>query len=234
MAQPFTSTYTRQQREACVSAYIDRGIRPMARIPAMAKAGELFHLGEPVPAFTVRYETMRNWIKKQQKERAKRTQSQLVTMPSDDANEQIRRRLLWVVDTELVRIEEQAKKAAIDPEHLRQIVRCAREIKALGGPSSKPVAPGRYENGQRAGGETEGGLAHSVLAAARRAPEQRANGSEAATEQERSAIQQATTEKARVSGSETASSANESGEHSGPGSRGSEPHRPRSPLLRGA
>lgn len=172
MSTAFQSKFSDNQRAAVVSAYIDRGVRPMSAIPRMAAAGELTLHGVSVPPFDVGYGTARGWIKTEERRRSARVQ-----VAPEDQLEALRNQLLSVARLGVEDIERKQKKGQTDWELIRQVARAMREIKAIPGKDQpRGIKPGGHDpnTGTTNGGRTEGGLAGAVLAAARTTPRQEA------------------------------------------------------------
>lgn len=168
MPAAFESVYTQAQRDALAHAYEDRKVRPAKRVCAMAAAGELELDGRQLDPFDANEDSVRHYARLLRKGRAGMLSSRLGDAPHRDAVETLRRRLVNAADEMLTREERKAPDART-PERLRQIVRLVREVAALPGPTDpRPPAPGAKRDGQRVGGETQGGLAGQLLADHRR------------------------------------------------------------------
>lgn len=175
MGGAFPRKYTDEQRDAIAHAWAHLNIRPAERIARLAAAGELTNAGELVPAFHVPAQTVRDIGARYLRRRAGLERSKLAELEPRDAVERLRRRLVSVAEHELDSIERaQARKAPIAPERVRGMVRVVRELAALPGLETPPLAPAP-EKGKH---DTRGGLAGAILRAARAsgAPE-RVNGS---------------------------------------------------------
>lgn len=163
----FTSQYTPEQREAFISAALDRNM-PGKRVSELAAAGELTTPdGTKLDPFSVPANTVASAKRNAKKRRMGKSVSQLAQAEPRDAIEALRRRLINVADAELKHLERQ-KIGSRDPERLRQIGRCVREFGAIPGPKeARKPAPGTKRNGEREQGDTKGGLAGDLLKAHR-------------------------------------------------------------------
>jgi hypothetical protein len=163
----FDRKYSREVEDAVRRAWCDRGIRPARRIAELATAGEL----EPdLPAEPITVEMVYTWKSAELKARAGKVETVLGKMPPRDAIETLRLRLLNAADA-MMRQQEKRKVESRDPERLRQIARLVREAAAIPGPTEpRPSKPGQRDpqTGEHNGSRTEGGLAASILASARR------------------------------------------------------------------
>lgn len=163
----FQQKWTTEQKDACVSAYIDRGVRPMQRVAELARTGRLtVASGEFLEPFPIPHGTVQSLIRDERKRRAGRTRRALATAPPRDAIEDLRRRLVAAADALLEHEEKkiQRKPETVNPERLRQITRCVREAQALPGPNDEPKPkPGQKVDGVRLNGQTRSGLAHDIL-----------------------------------------------------------------------
>jgi hypothetical protein len=172
MTHTFERTYSDDEMEAALTAYLDRGIRPQRRVIEMAAAGQLLTKdGRKVRPFTLNAHTFRDYLQRERRRRTGRLPGHALDNP-DDVLEGLRRRMVGLAHAEVAYVEGQ-KKGKRDPEHMRQIVRLMRELAALPRPGEgRGRAPGQRENGEKQSGETTGGLAGSLLAAHRRTPAQ--------------------------------------------------------------
>lgn len=169
----FERVYTDEQKEAAVSAYLDRGIRPQRRIVELAAEGRLIYRSMAVEPFKLNLHTLRDMLVHERRRRAGLVRGEAARMTHDDAVEALRTRLVNVADSTLT-VEEKRDPAKRDPERIRQIVRVVREIAALPGKGEgRTTAPGHRHNGVKQGGATEGGIGGHLIAAMRRstAPE---------------------------------------------------------------
>lgn len=170
MPEPFSRTYTDQQRDALAEAFEDRRIRPASRVVELAEAGELV---EGLAAFTVHggAGTVRDLAHKLRERRAAEHSSELAKQPPRDAIEVLRRRLVTVCEQEINALEK-TTRGERDPERIRQLARAIREAAAIPGPTDPtPPRPGhgaKDPQGRRGEGATRGGLAGGVLAQAHR------------------------------------------------------------------
>lgn len=167
----FAVKYTNEQREALGAAYEDLGIRPAARVVAMAKAGRLTCDGKTLEPFDAHEDTVRDLARKLRQRRAGTVKSKLEQEGPRDSVEQIRVRMLRIIDAELT-IEERRKRGTRDLERIRGLVRAARELAAMPAPNEpRPVKPGdkHPEDNKRHDGATRGGLGASILRAATKA-----------------------------------------------------------------
>ena len=65
----FNERYSDEERDALASAFTDRGIRPAARVVALANAGELEHNGERLPPFETNQSTVRSLARQRTRQR---------------------------------------------------------------------------------------------------------------------------------------------------------------------
>jgi hypothetical protein len=170
MTHTFERRYSDDELEAAITAYLDRGIKPMRVVVDMAAAGQLSTKdGRKVRPFQMSLHTLRDYVQRERRRRTGRINGHALDNP-DDVLEGLRRRMVGLAHAEVAYVEGQ-KKGKRDPEHMRQIVRLMRELAALPKPGEgRGRAPGQKENGQKQSGETTGGLAGSLLAAHRRTP----------------------------------------------------------------
>lgn len=173
----FTPIYSDDQRDAILQAGVAEGLRPIRVICERAAAGTLLLKGEPVPAFNVPESTVAGIVRTATRKREGKAPSKLAELPTGDAIESLRRRLVNAADAQLAATEKAisrskgAKATAAQCEELRQIARAVREIAAIPGPKGEPATarppgatiPGETKND---GGPTRGGLAGSILKAA--------------------------------------------------------------------
>lgn len=166
----FERIYSDLQRDAVTSAYLDRGIRPQRRIAELAKHGELVHDGQRLEPFDLNVYTLRDMLVKERKRRAGRVRGEAAKLSHEDAIDALRVRLINVADTTLA-IEERRAAAQRDPERLRQIARCVREVAALPRKGeNRSIAPGQTHDREQTEGATRGGIGGQLLAAARSQP----------------------------------------------------------------
>jgi hypothetical protein len=172
MTHTFERRYSDDELEAAITAYLDRGIKPMRVVVDMAAAGQLSTKdGRKVRPFQMSLHTLRDYVQRERRRRTGRINGHALDNP-DDVLEGLRRRMVGLAHAEVAYVEGQ-KKGKRDPEHMRQIVRLMRELAALPRPGEgRGRAPGQRENGEKQSGETTGGLAGSLLAAHRRTPAQ--------------------------------------------------------------
>lgn len=138
---PWDRKYSDDQREAVVSAYLDRQIRPASRVCELAAAGELTLRGNRLDAFTIGVNMVRDYARHHRRRRQGKVQSQLADVPHRDAIEAMRRRLVNLVDAELEQLEarEKRKPGTVQPDQIRQISRALLELARLPGPTEKRV-----------------------------------------------------------------------------------------------
>lgn len=165
--------WSREQKDAITSAYLDRGIRPRRRILELAREGSLTTSeGAELDPFDMPDGTAAAEIRDERKRRAGRVRRDIATKPPRDAIEQLRQRLVSASDLMLDAFERSAKSKpeGVDPERLRQIARAVREVAALPGPNDpRPTAPGSKQGGTVNGAKTTKGadtLAGRILAEA--------------------------------------------------------------------
>ena len=164
------SRYTQWQREAIAAAYT-LTTATAGRVAELAAAGELEHpsggrLGPfQIPEASVRSIARRARVREAQAEAL----AELWTLPPRDAVERLRCRLVDSINRELTRVViEQEAGRPLDFRAFSGIARALRELAWLPGPTEpQPRRPGSKLNGVREGGETRGGLAGKILAAAR-------------------------------------------------------------------
>jgi hypothetical protein len=167
MSGAFVRKYTDDQREAMISARLDRGMT-FRRVVEVARAGELTAPdGTRLEPFDPPISTIASLARDAKKRRMGKQVSQVAQLPARDAIEALRRRLVNAADAML---EHELKRPLEkrDPERLRQIGRCVREFAAI--PAQKdptPTAPGSKQGGERNGGATQGGIGGSIIAAHR-------------------------------------------------------------------
>lgn len=159
----FVEKYTAEQREAMAAAYVDRKIRPARAVVQLAAEGKLTLHGEPLEPFETNENAVRDFARKLRKKRAGEVVSDLATKPPRDAIEALRRRLVNVADAMLRDVELQ-KPGEVEPERLRQIMRCVLEASKLPGPTDPRPAQGqaRDADGKR-GPQTTGGVGGALL-----------------------------------------------------------------------
>jgi hypothetical protein len=163
----FAEKYAHEQREAVGFARVERNLKACEVVELAAKGALTFN-GRPVEPFEIGENYVRSIGSRYKARRAGRITSDLAKVPPRDAIEALRVRLVSVADQELTALE-RSKVGERDMERHRQITRCVREAAALPGPKDpRPAAPGANTHGQenRVGGDTAGGLAGSILAAA--------------------------------------------------------------------
>lgn len=166
--------YSDTQRRAVEYAYLDKAIRPATEIARLAKRGELVFEGRKVPAFEIPYGTVLDIGKAEEKRRTGRAHSQLVNQPHPTAVEQLRRRLVSLLDHETIRLEREQRKHSKQPadaEQLRKVGRALRELASLPEPSAgRAPRPGATARSGAPTGESpakENSMAGSIQAAMR-------------------------------------------------------------------
>lgn len=170
----FARRYTADEKEAAIFAYLDRGIRPLKAVVAMAERGELVTRdGRKVRPFTINPNTLKQLIAATKRRRQGRISGAAFENP-EGTIEALRKRLIALADAELSWLERR-RRGTVEPEHMRQIARAIREAAAI--PVNGTVrgrAPGEREpNGHQPDQHTRGGMAGALLKAhrARPAPE---------------------------------------------------------------
>jgi len=155
----FERKYPPAQRDAITRAWAE-GMRPAARIAALAAAGELEPDLEPfeIPVHSVRSMGARAL------RRARIERARLAVAP--DAPELMRRRLLGALQIELDRIDA-AQRARRPPKDLavriRETARAAREVSALQAASGASATNASERS--RSGRSRVGGLAAAIVRA---------------------------------------------------------------------
>lgn len=166
--------YDNQQRLAVERAYCELRVRPAAKIPRLAAAGELTVEpgGEPLPAFEIPASTVISIGKKAERRKAGRDlRPDYAKLPARDRAHAMQLRLTALIDLELARLERQASdkpEKPVDAEQLRKVGRALRELATLPDPSEKrlPRTPGaQAAGGSQTEGPTRDSLAGQLLAA---------------------------------------------------------------------
>lgn len=172
----FQTRYSKEQKEAVAHAFLDRGIRPLAKILTMAQEGQLTLHNRRIEAFEMVAGSAREEIKRERRRRAARVGTGLPSMPHADAMEDARKRLLGVVENELSVMERKQRAKPntthIDPATVREWARAMREISHLS-PDAETQGrrPGQTaSDGSKQEGETRNGLAADILRDARKPP----------------------------------------------------------------
>lgn len=162
----WVSDFTKEQREAIVSAHLDRGL-PLSRAIGLAQRGEL----EGLEPYAPNEGTARGWCVREKKRReAAKAKTPIATLKQPDQLELLRTLAVDTAYQELENFRKQQKTRPKDtnPERLRQIVRVIREAAALPGPGEqRPPAPGQKRDGVQHGGQTRDGMAAELLKAHR-------------------------------------------------------------------
>jgi hypothetical protein len=165
MSGGFQATYTDAQRDALARAFTERGIRPAARVVALAEAGELEPGLEP---FTVAGgpNSVRTFAARLRKRQSGELVSELAKGPPRDAVEALRRRLVHLVESMLTDAERKRKHGTLRPVDIGPIARALRELAAIPGPhEQRTVQPGERTPGDRTrDGKTRTGVAAAMLA----------------------------------------------------------------------
>lgn len=183
---PFAQKYTDAERDAVRQHAATHPDATGEQISELARRGLLTLDGERVPAFKMPAATVRDFKRRARRAAEGRARSALEAKPPRDALEILRRRLVSMTDHKLARCERllaNGEHEKVDGEHIRQLARAVREIAAIPGADGTPAAgrrPGEHVPGTGKGkgdaatdgGRTRGGLAGSIIAAARPAPVQ--------------------------------------------------------------
>lgn len=166
MSRTFDRIYSDDQRDAVITAYNDRGIRPARLIAELASRGELEYNGVRLEPFKVAIGTILHYAREQRLKRQGRIDSNVASMPPIDAVEALRRRLVAALDHELAAIEKlQKNKHQGLAERIRITARAAREVQALTlttGPKAQRTREDKPSQERGASGET-GGIAGAML-----------------------------------------------------------------------
>lgn len=168
--------YSDEERTALEEAYLDRGIRPVKRIKALAEAGELPYNGAQLPAFTVPLSTIYDLGRTAKQRRSGVIHSELADGDPDDAIEVIRKRLLSVADHETKRLVKAAKrdKTPANAKELQGWARALREAAAIPARHQQrlPIQPGlpARDGTREKESATVGTLARDILKADQSAP----------------------------------------------------------------
>lgn len=187
--------YDNRQRQAVERAYCELRIRPAAKIPRLAAAGELTPEAgaDPLEPFEIPASTVISIGKKADRRKAGRDlRPDLANMPARDRAHAMQLRLTSLIDLELSRLEQERAKhpnRPLDAEQARKVGRALRELATLPDPSEKrlPRTPGhRDADGSKPDSPTADSLAGQLLAASDQSvsPSTRddANSTRAATE----------------------------------------------------
>jgi len=163
----FARKYAPVQRAAVELAWGDRGIRPAARVRQLAALGELTdEHGARVEPFELPESAVRTIGARYLRRRRAREILEAPAQVPADALEQLRRRLLLALESELQRVERaQSSRAGRPPrvpitEQLRLIARAARELAALPAPGAAPADEPRSP-----GARAQRGLAAAIVRA---------------------------------------------------------------------
>lgn len=161
----FRAKYSEDERAAIVEAGLDKGIKPISTICRLAAAGELTLKGEKIAPFTIPNPTARGYVEQARRGREGHILSALGSAPPKDALEDMRRRLVNMVDYELrlAGKDQKASKRPKDPDFWRKMARALREIASIPSPEQTrlPMMPGAEANE----GTTRNALASSILRA---------------------------------------------------------------------
>lgn len=156
--------YTDEQRQAVIHARVERRLTG-AVVSALAAKGELENVaGERLPAFEIAKDYVYGLGAQEERRRSGARTSALVSQPPEDAIEELRRRLVEVLDRESLRLvgsSRQYPKRALDVEQARKVGRAVRELAAMPAPGERGVQPGRTAQGAPAG---EGTSKRSTMA----------------------------------------------------------------------
>lgn len=158
---PFTAKYTTQQKDACVSAVLDKGVKPYTLVAKLAAEGAL--TGEP---FNIDPLYIGRLARDAKRRRLGLNATKLEALPPRDAVEVLRRRMLAIAEHHIDRLERKDKANKLTPKETADVIRVLRELAALPGPDqARPVKPGAKIPGENRnnGGPTRGGLAGAML-----------------------------------------------------------------------
>lgn len=109
----FDEKYSRAEKDAVASYWLDRKVRPAAAICRLAEAGELEHEGKRLPKFRISEAMVRHEGAKLRKQRHGELRTQLAAVTPRDAVESLRKRLVSAVDHEMQRIEREQQGALL-------------------------------------------------------------------------------------------------------------------------
>lgn len=159
---PFTAKYTRDQKDACITAALDKGVRPYTRISQLAESGDL--TGEP---FTIDPLYVGVLARAARKKRLGLNATRLQDQAPRDAVEIMRRRIVAIAEHHLDRIERKDKQGKATAREISDVIRVLRELAAVPGPDqARPVKPGDKipgAGGKHNSGATTSGLAGAML-----------------------------------------------------------------------
>lgn len=140
--------YTDQQRAAVI---YHRNVRKLSGnvISDLAKRGELESVtGEVMLAFEIPHNTVYSLARDARGKERRNEVSVLVHAPAADANEEIRRRLVEIVDRRTTRLVNDSRRGkTIDADEVKKLARAAREIAALPGYGLRIPPPGKKGSG---------------------------------------------------------------------------------------
>jgi hypothetical protein len=167
----WATKYTPEQRRAVLHARLNRRLSGRV-ISDLARRGELEDLkGQPLEPFEIPKDTVYSLGADEERRRRKAMTSELVSKPPEDAVEELRRRLVDVLDRETLRLmrhSRQHERDALDAAQVQRVARALRELNDLTKQGEKPRNRGVH-NGQPREPEAEpdSGTAAKVLAAMR-------------------------------------------------------------------
>ncbi|HEY4451020.1 MAG TPA: hypothetical protein VGN13_05450 [Solirubrobacteraceae bacterium] len=132
----WTAKYDADQRAAIARAYCELRVRPVAKIPRMAAAGELVAEAgaEPLPPFEIPYSSVLHIGRAAERRRNGELPAHLANRPVRDRVEYLQRELTSVVERDIARLQEQQRrrpKTPIDAEHARKLARALHELATL-------------------------------------------------------------------------------------------------------
>lgn len=153
---------------------MDKGIRPAARVRALAAAGHLVDGDDKLEPFVVSDELVRKWSRRERDRRAGNIKTTATDKPLPAVVDDLTTRLTNLAVSEVTLLETAAKKAArtgkpIDTVRLQRAIRTVRELAALIPGENAPPRPGRGP-AKEGDAPTRTGLAAAILAADAKAP----------------------------------------------------------------
>lgn len=141
--------YTPAQRAAVIYHRNVRNI-PGTAVVDLARRGELeAPSGQTLDPFDIPKSTVYSIAREDHAKRKRQEVSALVEALPADANEEIRRRLVEIVDRKTAKLIDRARRGRdeIDTEELRKLARAAREIAAMPAHGLRAPQPGRQASG---------------------------------------------------------------------------------------
>lgn len=147
----FETKYSDDQRRAVEYAALDAGIKPLTEIARLARAGELVLKGVALAPFEIPDASVRDIVAREKKRREGRQLTHLAQQPHETAVDLLRKRLVSLLDSETLRMEEHQRKHpkdVLDAEQARKCGRALRELASLPEPGERGRQPGAHVPGE--------------------------------------------------------------------------------------